>query len=123
MRDELRLLRGTDVEEVHARRRHAGGGRLVSDRHDVADDVERVRAHLVVRELGLHHHLRLERVGHVDCGEVLGRRLVREPQDAPAVFRHLHIGAFADAAEAVELVMPEQLHVEAERLSGPRARA
>jgi hypothetical protein len=48
---------------------------------------------------------------------------MREPEDAPAIPGHLHVRAFADAAEAVELVMPEQLHVERERLSGARAGA
>jgi hypothetical protein len=43
---------------------------------------------------------------------------VREPQDPAPVARDLHSHAFADAAEALQLVVREELHVESERLIG-----
>jgi hypothetical protein len=43
---------------------------------------------------------------------------VREPQDAPAVARSLDRHPFADAAEAGEIVMRDQAHVERERAVG-----
>ena len=68
---------------------------------------------MALRQVGLHHHLGLARVGYVDCGEILRRAFVREPDDAPAVRRDLHRHAFAHAAEAVELVLGEQLEIPA----------
>src|SRR5262245_46205566 len=68
-----------------------------------------------LRQVGLHHHARLARIGHVDGGEVLRRALVREPQDAAAVGRDLDRHAFAHAAEAVEQVMAEQLEIPGDR--------
>ena len=121
MRDELRLLRHADVEQVETRGRQPRRLRLVGNRHHVADDVERIRAHLRVRQLGLDHDPRGARIGHVDAGEVLRRRFVREPQDAAAVARELHRHALADAAEALQLVMGEKAHVERERLIGARS--
>ena len=91
-----------DVEQLEAGRLLPVLLGLVGDRHDVADDLERVGAHVALRQVGLHDHLRLARVGDVDGGEVLRRALVREPQDAAAVRRDLDRHAFADAAEAVE---------------------
>ena len=64
-----------------------------------------------LRQVGLHHHLGLARIGDVDGGEILRRALVREPEDAAAVGRDLDRHAFAHAAEAVEHVMGEQLEV------------
>jgi hypothetical protein len=49
--------------------------------------------------------LRVARIGDVDAGEVLGRGLVRQPQDAAAVAGELHRHAFAQAAEAGQLVL------------------
>ena len=121
VRDELRRFRLADVEEIEARRLQVHLARLVRNRHHVADDVERVRAHLRVRQLGLHHHLEVLRIGDVDRGEVLRRRLVRHPQDPAPVLRELHAHALADAAEARELVVRQQLHVERQRLIGTGA--
>ena len=56
------------------------------------------------------------RIGDVDAGEVLRRALVREPQDAAAVLGDLDRHALAHAAEAVELVVGQQLEVLADGL-------
>ena len=61
-----------------------------------------------LRQIGLHHHLGLARIGNVDGGEVLRRALVREPEDAAAVGRDLDRHAFAHAAEAVERVLADE---------------
>ncbi len=63
------------------------------------------------RQVGLHDDLGLRGIGDVDGGEVLGRALVREPQDAAAVLGDLDRHALAHAAEAVELVVGEELEV------------
>ena len=118
MRNELRIFRRADVEEVEARGLGVHGACLVRDRHGVADHVERVGAHLGVRKLGLRHDLGTFRVADVDRGEILRRGLVREPENSPPVARELHSHALADAAEALQLVVREELHVESERLIG-----
>jgi hypothetical protein len=82
------------------------------------DDVERIRAHFGVRQLGLGHDPWRSRVRHVDAGEILGRGFVREPQDAAAVARELHRHAFTNAAETLQLVMGKKAHVQRERLIG-----
>ena len=64
-----------------------------------------------MRQVGLHHDPRLGRIGDVHAGEILGRALVREPQHAPAAARELQRHALAHAAEAVERVLREKLHV------------
>ena len=79
--------------------------RLVGDRHDVADRLQRIGAHLRLRQVGARDDLRVLRVGDIDRGEVLRRALMRQPQDAPAVLGELHRHAFAHAAEAVERVV------------------
>jgi len=71
-----------------------------------------------MRQLGLHHDAGIFRIGDVDRREILRRGLVREPQDPAPVARELHAHAFADAAEALQLVVREQFHVERERLIG-----
>ena len=78
-----------------------------------------------LRQVGLHHHLRLARIGDVDAGEVLGRALVREPEDAAAVRRDLDRHAFAHAAETLQFMLGEKLEVPGHRLVtafGQRAR-
>jgi hypothetical protein len=85
------------------------------DDQSIAVNLERVRAHLAVRKLGLDDHLWILRVGDVQRREVLRRGFVTEPHDAPAVVQLLHAHAFADAAESVELVLRDELHVERER--------
>ena len=109
--DRLRLLRHRDVEQLEAGRLLPRLLALVGDRHDVADHLERIRAHVALRQLGLHHDLRLARVGDIDRGEILRRALVREPDDAPSILGDLDRHALAHAAEAFELVMREELEI------------
>ena len=118
MGDALRRFGRRDVEEIEAGGLHVYGARLIRDGHHVPDDVERVGAHLRVREVGLDDHLRRARVGDVDRGEVLRRRLVREPQDTAPVARSLYRHAFSHPAEALQFVMGEQVHVPGECLVG-----
>ena len=120
MRNELWLFRHADVEQVETRRGQSGALCLIGDRHHIADDVERIRAHLGVRQLGLDHDPRRSRVRHVHAGEILGRGFMRDPQDAAAVARELHRHALANAAEALQLVMGKKAHVQRERLIGAR---
>ena len=109
--DRARLLRHRDVEQLEPGRLLADLLRLVGDRHDVAGDVERVRAHMRLRQVGLHHDLRIARIGDVDAGEILRRAFVRQPGDAAAVLGELHRDAFAHAAEAAEIVLRQQLEI------------
>ena len=94
-----------DVEQLEARRLLAVPLHLVGNRHDVADRLQRVGAHVGGRQVGLHDDLGRARVGDVDGSEVLRRALVRQPQDAPTVPGDLDRHALAHAAKAVELVM------------------
>ena len=110
-RDRPRLLRNRDVEQLHAGGLQPLFLRLVGHRHDVPAGLERIRAHVGLRQVGLHHHLGLARIGHVDGGEILRRAFVREPEDAAAVGRDLDRHAFAHAAEAVEQVMADELEI------------
>ena len=110
-RDRFRLLRHRDVEQLEPGRLQALFLGLVGHRHQVAAGLERVGAHVRLRQIGLHHHLGLARIGDVDGGEVLRRALVREPEDAPAVGRDLDRHAFAHAAEAVERVLADELEI------------
>ncbi len=110
-RDRARLLRVGDVEQLHAGRLQVLLLGLVGDRHDVSARLERVRAHVAGRQVGLADHFRLARIGDVHGGEVLRRALMREPHYAAAVRRDLQRHAFAHAAETVEHVVREQLEV------------
>jgi hypothetical protein len=114
--DRLRLLRRRNVEQLEAGRLLPRLLALVGDRHDVADDFERVRAHVGLRQLGLHHHLRLARIGDIDRGEILRRALVREPDDAPPVLGDLDRHALAHAAEAVSSCWAMQLEIPFDRV-------
>ena len=114
--DRLRLLRHRNVEQLEAGGLEPDLLGLIRDRHDVVGDLERVRAHVGLRQVGLHHHLRLARIGDVDRGEILRRALVRQPQDAAAVGRDLHRHALAHAAEALQLVLRQQLEIPGDRL-------
>src|SRR5207247_2214369 len=82
-------------------RPHAGRLRLVGDDEEVADDVERVGAHLVVRQLRLRDHGGLARVGDVHRRHILGRRFVGDPEHATAIPRELDGHALTAVAEAV----------------------
>src|SRR5712692_7648899 len=68
-----------------------------------------------LRQVGLHHHLGLARIGHVNRGEILRRALVREPEDAAAVGGDLDRHAFAHAAEAVEQVVGDEPEIPGDR--------
>ena len=120
-RDRARLLRHRDVEQLHAGRLLALLLGLVGDRHDVAADLKRIRAHVLLRQVGLHHHLGVARIGDIDRGEILRRALMRQPDDAAPVGRDLHRHALAHAAEAVQLVLGQQLEIPEDRLvlAGP----
>jgi hypothetical protein len=64
-----------------------------------------------MRKVGLQDHRELARVGDVDGGQRLRRRLVGDPEHPPAVARQLDGHPLAAVAEAAELVMGEELHV------------
>ena len=121
MGNELRLFRYADVKQVEARGSQSGRLCLVGDGHHLADDIERIRTQLRVRQLSLNNDARLARIGDVHAGEILGRRLVREPQDAAAVAGELQRHAFAHAPETLQLVMGNQAHVQRQRLVGARS--
>ena len=122
MGNEPRPLRHADVEQVEARGSQSGRLCLIGDGHHLADDIEGVRAQLRVRQLGLDNDSRRSRIRDVDTGEILGRGLVREPQDAALVTGELQRHAFADAPEALQLVMRDKAHVQRQRLVGTRSR-
>jgi hypothetical protein len=107
----LGLRRIGHVEDLDPGRLQADRLRLVGDHQEIAGHVERVRAHVAVRQVGLEDHRGLARIADVQRGQVLGCGLVREPQHALAVARELDDHALADVAEAVELVLREQAHV------------
>ncbi len=116
-RDRLRFFRHRHVEQFEAGRLHAFLLRLIGDRQDVAGHFQRVRAHIRVRQVGLHHHLRVARVGDVDAGEILRRAFMRQPHDAAAVLGDLTCHAFAHAAEAAQFVLGQQLEIPGNRFS------
>ena len=113
--DRFRIFRHRNVEQFEAGGLQSLLLGLVGDRHDIAGDLQRVRPHVALGQRGLHDDARLARIGYVDGGEVLGRAFVREPQDAPAVGSDLDRHAFAHAAEAIELMMRDQLEVARDR--------
>ena len=117
-RDRFRIFRLGDVEQLEAGRLEPNLLRLVGHRHDVVGDLERIRTHVGLRQVGLHHHFRMARIGDVDRGEILRRALVREPQDAAAVRRDLDRHALAHAAEPLQLVLCQELEVPGDRLIG-----
>ena len=122
MGNEPRPLRNADVEQFEARGSQSGRLCLVGDGHHFADDIERVRAHFGMRQLGLDNDPRRSRIRDVHAGEILGRGLVREPQDAAPVASELQRNAFADAPEALQLVMRDKAHVQRQRPIGTRCR-
>ena len=95
--------------------------RLVGDGHDVADRLQRIGAHLRLRQVGAGDDFRRARVADIDRREILRRAFMREPQDAPPVLGELHRHAFAHPAEAVERVVPEQLEIPHQRVARRRA--
>ena len=100
-----------DVEDLEPRRLEADPGRLVGDDEEVAGEIQRVRAHVGVRQVGLEDDRGLGGLRHVDGGDVLRRGLVGQPQHAPAVARELDHHALAHVAEAAEVGVGEQPHV------------
>ena len=100
-----------DVEDLEPGRREASGLRLVGHDEQITRHIERVRAHVAVGQVGLEDDRGLARIGDVDRGDVLRRRLVREPQHPAAVARELDDHALAHVAEAAEVVLREQPHV------------
>ena len=103
--DRARVLGHRNVEQFEPCGLQALVRGLVGDGHDVADRLQRVRAHMRLRQVAAGDDLGRARVADVDGGEVLRRALMGEPEDAAAVLGDLDRHAFADAAEAVELVV------------------
>ena len=65
-----------------------------------------------MRQFGLRYDPGFARIADVDGGEILGRGLMREPQNTPAIRRDLHVDAFPDTAEAIELVLGQQFEIQ-----------
>ena len=107
------LFRHRNIEQLEAGRLLPGLLGLVSDRHDIAGEFERIRPHEALRQFGLHHHLRPARVRHIDRGKIFRRAFVRQPDDAPPVLGDLDRHPLAHAAEATEFIMGEELEVPA----------
>src|SRR5262245_8595120 len=103
--DRARVLRHRDVEQLEARRLQPLLFRLIGDRHDVADGLQRIRAHVRLRQIGPSDDLRGSWIADVDGREVLWCALVSQPQNAASVLGDLNRHTLANAAEAVELVM------------------
>ena len=72
MRNQFRLLRRADVEQVHTGGLVADFLGLVGHGHDVAHDVQRIRAHAPMRQVGLHDDFRVLRIGNVDTVKFFG---------------------------------------------------
>jgi len=105
------LGRISDVEDLESRGFEIWRARLVRHHEQVADQIQRVGAHPVVRKVGLRDQRRLLGIGDVDGRDVLRRRLVGDPQDAPAVAAALDGHALAAIAEAVEGMVGEEADV------------
>ena len=97
--------------------RVAGLLRLIGDRQDVADRLQRVGAHAVVRQVGARDDLQRLRVGDIDRGVVLRRAFMRHPQDAPPVLGQLHRHALAHAAEPVERMVRKLAKIPDQRVA------
>ena len=108
-----RCFRLADIPDIKTGRRARNRRATDLVRHDqiVAADFERVGAHLVVRQIGLHDYFGVGRIGDIDTGKVLWRAFVPEPHDAAAIRRFRHPHALADAAEATEVIVADQFHV------------
>jgi hypothetical protein len=85
--------------------------RLIGNRQRIPRDIERIRSHPRVGELGLHNHTGVTRICDIDPSEVLRRRLMGEPEDAAPISGLLHRYTFSDAPKAIELVVGEETHV------------
>jgi hypothetical protein len=107
----LRLRRIRDVEDLEPGGLHSRLTRLIRDHQQVADEIQRVGAHPVVRQVGLHDDRRLLRIRDVHRGDVARRRLVRDPQHAALVAGELDRHPLPAIPEAVERVMSEQAHL------------
>ena len=118
MRDEARYLGRADIENVEPGRLQAWIPGLVRHDHCVADNIQRIRAHPRMRQLGLDDDFGVARIAHVHRGEILRRRFVREPEDAPLIAGDLHPHAFAHAAKSLQFMVRKQFHVQRERLFG-----
>src|SRR5262249_31408721 len=101
-----------DVVDLESGRLRSSQARLVGDDEEIAHQIERVRSHLAMREVRLEDHLRRARIADVDRGHILRRRLMSEPQYAAAVPRDLDDHALAAVAEAAEIVMGEEPHLQ-----------
>ena len=117
-RNRARLFRHRHVEQFEPGRLLPDLLGLIGDRHDVAGQFQRIRAHIALRQFGLHHHFGLARIGDIDAGEILRRAFMRQPDDAAAVFGDLHRHAFAHAAEAAEIVLRQQLEIPGDGFAG-----
>lgn len=104
--DGARSGRVADVEDLEPRRAETNRLRLVGHHH-----IEGVGPQAIGREVGLHDDRGLARIGDVHRREVLGSRLVSEPEDSPLITGQLNGHAFAAVAEAVQLMMGQQRHV------------
>src|SRR5262245_48560726 len=114
--DGFWLLRHRDIEKLEARRLLPVLLHLVGNRHDVADCLQRVRPHVRLGQIGLDDDLGRTRVGYINGGEVFGRALMRQPQDAAPILGDLYRHALAHAAEATKLVMSNKLEILDDRL-------
>ena len=78
-RDRARVFGGRDVEQLEAGGLLALLLCLIGDGEDVADGLQRVRAHMRLWQIGASDDFGSTRVADVDTGEILGRAFVRQP--------------------------------------------
>ena len=89
--DRARGFRHRDVEQLKAGGLQPGTRRLIGDRQDVANRLQRVRPHMGLRQVGPRDEFRRTRIADIDGGEVLRRAFVGEPQDATTVLGDLNL--------------------------------
>ena len=121
MRNQLWFLRHRNVVELDAGRFHAYVRGLVGHAQRVANDIQRIGAHVLVRQLGLHHHFHVARIANIDAGKILGGGFMRDPQDPPAVRSELQVDALAQPTKTVEFVLPEMLEIPDQGICGAGA--
>ena len=100
-----------DVKQLYARRLQPGLLGLIRHGQRVPHQIEGVRPHLAVRQLGLGHELWLGRIGDIHDREVDGGAFVGNVHDAASIAGLLQPHALATIAKATQVAVADQAHV------------
>src|SRR4029453_13784173 len=100
-----------DIVNPHTDTRQPRLVRLVGHQQQVIEHSERIRAQIRIGQIGLQYDLRIGEITHIQGSDIFRGPFGRDPKNAAPIRELLESNALSGVAEAIQVVMGDQLHV------------